>query len=132
MYTESRENEMIATQATAKDVAQAAGISSRTKRYMVCDEYDLPIDRTMSRHLQVLVGLLRSGRLATREYTVVSALLKAINTGRINVFLLRRIREDYTPYQICGLVAKVSAMYDGEPTIGELADFWFNAHADQL
>lgn len=118
----------------AKQIATAARISPRTKHYVMCDELGLADDRYMPRHMQVMAALNRSDRTSIdfRERVVAMALVKSINTGRMNVNLARRVREDYTPYQICALVAKISAAYQGDPTIGDLADFWINAHAEQL
>lgn len=115
------------------DLAQAAGIAPRTKRFVLRDEYGVAYDGTRSEH--VLDALCRSDITPTIDFRtriVALGLRKCYTTGRMNVQLARRVREDCTPYQLCGLVTKISAMFTGEPTIGELADFWINAHADEL
>lgn len=119
----------------AKQIAVAAGIAPRTKRFTLRDENGYAVDPSMARHLQVLCALNRSDvtpGIATRERIIAMALLKAINTGRIDVHLLRRIREQYTPYQLCALVATISDRFQGEPTIGALADTWINRNANSL
>ncbi len=37
----------------------------------------------------------------------------------------------YSPYQVCAMVAKV-VNANGSAQVGELADFWINAHAESL
>lgn len=116
-----------------RDVAKAAGIASRTKRFVLRDQYGVAYDGGRSEH--VLAALCRSDKtpdLDWRTRTIANAVYKSITTGRMNPSLAVRMTADYSPYQVCGVVAKIAQMYDGEPTIGELADFWINAHAEEL
>lgn len=117
----------------AKAVAVAAGIAPRTKTFVLTDEYGFAYDGGRSSH--VLAALARSDKsegLDSRTRLVAMGLHKCYGTGRMNVQLARRIREQYSPYQICALVAKIADLYDGEPTIGELADFWINTNSEKL
>lgn len=115
------------------DIAKAAGIAPRTKRYVLRDEYGWAYDGFRCEH--VLAALQRSDKtpeLESRARVVAMGLYKSFTTGRMDIHLARRVREQYTPYQICALVAKVANSYDGFPTIGDLADSWINSHADEL
>lgn len=120
---------MTATQTIAK----AAGIAPRTKKFVLTDEWDMPHDG--NRNTNVLAALCRSDKtpdLDWRTRTIANAVFKSLTTGRMNSALAVRILADYTPYQVCGVVAKISERFEGEPTIGELADFWINQHAEEL
>ena len=115
------------------DVARAAGIAPRTKRFVLRDEYGFAYEGFRCEH--VLAALQRSDKtpgLEHRARIVAMGLYKSFTTGRMNIHLARRVREQYSPYQLCALVAKIANAYTGEPTIGDLADFWINEHADEL
>lgn len=117
---------------TAKQIAQAAGIAPRTKRFVLRDENGYPYDGYRSSH--VLAALGRSDKspgLPADVHKTAYALWKSLNTARMNLELARRVREDYSPYRLCVLVAQV---YNANPgaSVGELADFWINAHAAEL
>jgi hypothetical protein len=62
---------------------------------------------------------------------VAYAVWKCFTTARMNLDLARRVREDYSPYRVCALVAQI-ANANGNAQIGELADFWINEHAAEL
>lgn len=115
------------------EIAKAAGIAPRTKRFVLCDEYGWAYEGFRCEH--VLAALQRSDKtpaLDFRARVVAMGIYKSFTTGRMDIHLARRIREQYTPYQICALVAKIANAYQGEPTIGDLADFWINRHANEL
>lgn len=118
---------------TTAQIARAAGISPRTKRFVLRDEYGLAYDGGQAAH--VLAALARSDKtpdLDQRTRIVAIAVSKSYNTGRMNSGLAVRMVADYSPYQVCGVVATIAERYQGEPTIGELADFWINRHAEEL
>lgn len=118
---------------TAKQVAHSAGIAPRTTQFVLRDEYGFAYDGSRTEH--VLAALQRSDKtpgLDSRTRMVAMGLWKCYVTGRMNVDLARRVREQYTPYQLCNLVARIANDYQGEPTIAMLADFWINQHADEL
>lgn len=129
---------MMKTIETASQIAKAVGIAPRTKRYRALNTngYPLLMVGEAERWEEVFYAI-RAARtdrqtVSMRTFIVVCALTKAMHTCRMNVHLARRIREQYTPYQLCMLVAKISAKFEGQPSIGELADEWINKHADQL
>lgn len=114
---------------TTAQIAKTVGIAPRTARYILRDEYGFAYDGGRTDHVLAALG---RANLPQREKLVALGLQKCYATGRMNVHLARRVRETYTPYQICGLVTKIAAQFPGEPTIGALADTWINQHADQL
>ncbi|QYN17518.1 hypothetical protein [Amycolatopsis sp. DSM 110486] len=118
---------------TAATVANAAGIAPRTKHYVLRDEYGIAYDGNRSTH--VLAALQRSDRTPDLDHAVRIAamgLYKAFTTGRMNIHLARRVREQYSPYQLCALVARIANEAGPDATIGYLADHWINQHADNL
>lgn len=117
---------------TAKQLAQAAGIAPATKHFVLRDELGLPYDGFRSGH--VLAALARSDKspgLPADVHTVAYAIWKCFTTARMNLDLARRVREDYSPYRLCALIAQVYNA-NGAAQVGELADFWINAHATEL
>lgn len=118
----------------AKDIAAAAGISPRTKNFVLRDEYGFPYDGGRADH--VLTALQRTDlvQLDRRTFTVACALRKCYATGRMNVELARRVREQKTPYQLCAMVAKIAELWEGDESqgVGDLADILINRWADQL
>lgn len=122
---------------TTQTIAQAAGIAPRTKRFTAVDQHGDPVfmmgEAERWEHVVSAIRLARTERklLDTRTYTVACAVWKWMSTGRANPTVAMRVRA-LTPYQVCGLVAKISDTFPGEPTVGELADFWINEHAEEL
>lgn len=120
------------------EIAKVVGITPRTKRFESVDGDGLPVfypdEAERWEHVLSAVRLARTERqdVSMRVYIIAVALHKSATTGRMNFGLLRRLREQYTPYQICALIARIANIYQGEPTIGDLADFWLNRHADEL
>ena len=118
---------------TTAQIAKAAGISPRTKKFVLRDEWGLPYDGERVDH--VIAALSRNDKapgLPSHVYTAAYALWKCYRTGRMSDYaLLRRVREQYTPYQLCALVAKIHNAAP-EAQIGELADDWINANAATL
>lgn len=126
-------NTTTVAQVKASDIARAAHISPRTKRFVLRDEYGYAYDGTRTEH--VLAAFQRSDHtpdIDSRTRTVALGLWKCYITGRMNVELARRVREQYTPHQLCALLARIANEYQGEPTIGMLADTWVNQHATEL
>lgn len=126
---------------TPSQIAKAAGISPATRHFVLRDEYGLPYDGSRSAHVLAALqrddlapGLDDAARIAAR------GLYKSYSTGRMNVHLALRIREQLTPYQLCALVAHVAAtagvdaddVWPCGVTVGYLADYWINKHADEL
>src|SRR5690349_1634361 len=114
MYTETTEDEMSAT----TEIAKAAGITPRTKRFVLRDEYGSTYSGSRSEH--VLTALQRTDlvQLDHRTFTVACALRKCYVTGRMNVDLARRVREEKTPYQLCAMVAKIAELWEGDESQG--------------
>lgn len=118
---------------TAKQVAKAAGIGTRTRKFVLRDEYGLAYDGFRCEH--ILAALQRSDKtpdLDRAARIAAMGLYKSFTTGRMNVHLARRVREQYTPYQLCALVAKVANGAGENATIGYLADDWINEHHAEL
>lgn len=115
---------------TAKQIATAAGIGSRTKNFKLTDEYGIAYDGR--RYELVLSALSRSDKtpnLDARIHTVAYALLKSMKSGRMNPTSMFRLAA-YTPYQLCALVARI-ANECPETTIGGICDEWlFHHHAE--
>ena len=123
-----------------KELAAVVGISPRTKRFEALDRdgFTVFVDGAEFgaerwEHVLAAVRFARTEYMAIsmRLYIVAVALNKCIQTGRMNCTLRSRVT-GYSPYQLVALVTKISDMFEGEPTIGELADFWINAHAGEL
>lgn len=115
----------------AADVARAAGIAPRTKRYVLRDEYGFAYDG--GRYEHVLSALMRSDKtdgLSFKVRTVAMALHKSISSARMNPTSSLRIQA-YTPYQLCALVARI-ANECPETTIGGICDGWIAANHNSL
>lgn len=121
-----------ATKITARQIAQAAGIAPRTTRFVLRDEFGIAYDGPRSSHVLAAIGRSdKTPKLPGGVHKTAYAIWKCFSTARMNLELARRVREDYSPYQLCVLVAQV---YNANPdaSIGELADFWINSHATEL
>jgi hypothetical protein len=117
------------------EVAKAAGIAPRTKRYVARDAQGYVLNSYAPPHEQVFAVLGRydiTPSIDDRVRVAVLALEKSINTGRMNVHLAGRVRGQYTPYQLCALVSRVASESGEAATIGYLADQWINEHAADL
>ncbi len=116
---------------TAKAVARAVGITPATRRFVLRDEYGLPYDGRQ--YDLVLAALSRPDRTPTldaRLHTVAYALRKSMTSGRMPAASENRIAE-YSPYQLCALVARV-ANDCLETTVGGICDGWIAAHHVEL
>lgn len=122
---------------TTQDIAKAVGIAPRTKRFEAIGMDGLPVfmvgEAERWEHVISAIRLARTERkmLDMRTYIVALAVAKWINTGRANPTAAMKVRAR-SPYQVCALVARISELFKGDPTIGELADFWINEHAEEL
>lgn len=122
---------------TVREVAGAAGVGPRSKRVTAGDlEVTAGLNR-MPRTAAVLAVLGRTdlnrllpGPRQRRCALVAPALGKALDTGRLDPVAAARIRE-YTPYQVCRLVARI-ARESPETTVGGLCDDWICRHRDRL
>lgn len=117
---------------TAHQIARAAGIGPRTKKFALCDEYGHVIHGKRSAH--VLAAVSRSDKtpeLSADVHRIAYAIHKCFSTGRMDLMLAKRVREDYSPYRVCALVAQV-VNADPDANIGQIADYWINAHAEEL
>lgn len=118
---------------TAKQIAKAAGISPNTKRFVLTDEYGFAYDGSRNEH--VLAALQRSDKtpdLPQDARIVAMGIYKSLTTARMNVMLANRVREDYSPYRLCQMVAQVANKVGPNPSIGLIADTWLNEHKDEL
>jgi hypothetical protein len=116
---------------TASQIARAIKVAPRTKRFELRDEYGCRYEGRQA-HL-VLAALGRSDRsegLSTETRTVAYALWKSMTTCRMNATVANRICE-MTPYQVCGIVAKVAAECP-ETTTGGICDGWLPKHQHEL
>lgn len=119
------------TTVTARELAVAIGVSPRTKRFVLRDEYGLAYDGRRA-HL-VLAALARSDKspgLSAGLHTVAYALHKSITTARMNPTVAMRLCE-LSPYGICALVARV-ARECPETTTGGICDTWLPRHQHEL
>lgn len=122
---------------TARQIASTVGIAPRTKRFEAVGADGLPVFMTGEaerwEHVISAIRLARTERreLDTRTYTIACAIWKWINTGRANPTAAMKVRAR-SPYQVCALVARISELFEGDVTVGELADFWINEHAEEL
>ncbi|MET8864687.1 hypothetical protein ABZW11_17255 [Nonomuraea sp. NPDC004580] len=120
---------------TAREIAKAIRVGTRTRRYVMQDregweilgQYDTP------RYARVLNSLMRPdcSEVTFRIRIVAMALYKSISTGRINAVCSNLIKERYTPYQLCALVARIAAECD-ETTIGGICDVWLSDNISRL
>jgi len=116
---------------TARQIAKAARIGSRTKTFKLTDEYGFAFEGRRYEH--VLAALSRSDKtpdLDARIHIVAYALLKSMKSGRMNAVSMMRLAA-YTPYQLCALVARI-ANECPETTIGGICDEWLFAHHAEL
>lgn len=125
---------------TAKQVAQAAGIAPRTKQFTLRDEYGDPrcdadgfrFEGCRTEH--VLLAIAFANNVDGSVDIAARAIYKSFTTGRMRIDLVRHFREDLTPYQICAAVAKVVNEYGTynlhTRSVGAVADYWLNEHAD--
>lgn len=109
---------------TAREIAKAIGVGTRTRRFVLRDEYGFAIRDTGRHYAGVLAALARSDMsdLPTRIHTVACALRKCMVSGRMAAESENRIA-DYSPYQMCALVARI-ARECPETTIGGICDEW--------
>ncbi len=121
---------------TTAQIAKAAGIAPRTKRFVIRDEYGFAYDGSCTDH--VLDALCRDDLtpgLDQATYIAARALRKCYATGRMNVELASRVRER-SPYQLCKMVAHiVNGVGEDElirHSVGQVADFWINEHRDEF
>lgn len=116
---------------TAREIAAAIKVGTRTRRYVLRDEYGIEIreGRHYSR-LLLAIGLGGRADVTTRIHTVAYALRKCMVSGRMNPISENRIA-DYTPYQMCRLVARIAAECP-ETTIGGICDGWLIANHSSL
>jgi hypothetical protein len=127
----------MATTVKTQDIAKAVCIAPRTKRFEAIGVDGLPVfmigEAERWEHVISAIRLARTERreLDMRTYIVALAITKWINTGRANPTAATKVRAR-SPYQVCALVARISELFEGEPTVGELADFWINEHAEEL
>ena len=130
---------MTATQTTitAREIAAVVGIAPRTKRFEAIGNDGLPVfligEAERWEHVISAIRLARTERQALdmRTYIIACAVSKWINTARANPTAAMKVRAK-TPYQVCAMVARISELFEGDVTIGELADFWLNEHAEEL
>lgn len=115
---------------TARQIAKALGVGTRTRHYAMRDLEGYGISGTigLDSFTAVLSALSRSdcfacdSDMATRVHTVAYALLKCISTGRMICGTSLRVQA-YSPYRLCALVARIARECD-ETTIGGICDGW--------
>ena len=116
---------------TAREVARAVKIAPGTKRFVLRDEYGSAYDG--GRTEMVLAALSRSDRsegLSMEVRGVAYALWKSITTCRMNPTVAMGMRT-MSPYQVCGIVARV-ANECPETTTGGICDGWLPVHQHEL
>lgn len=115
---------------TAREIANAAGIAPRTKRFVLTDEYGFACEG--SRSELVLAALARSDKtdLPAEVHTAAYALRKYVNTGRSPADFAMRVMSA-TPYQVCAMVATIVRDCP-ETTIGGICDDWLPANRAAL
>jgi hypothetical protein len=122
-----------AARITAAQIAQAAQIAPRTTTFVLRDHDGAAYPGNRAEH--VLAALQRGDRtpdLPAGARTAALGLYKCFTTGRMDVQLARRVREQYSPYQLCALVARIATDTGPAATTGYLADDWINQHATDL
>ncbi|MEU4575966.1 hypothetical protein [Nonomuraea sp. NPDC023979] len=118
---------------TAREIAKAIRVGTRTRKFVLRDEYGLPIRTGARRYTDVLAALSNSDispDLTFRMRTVAYALRKCMVSGRMDARSENRIA-DYSPYQLCALVARI-ARECPETTIGGICDVWLLDHHASL
>ncbi|MEA5366083.1 hypothetical protein VA596_41605 [Amycolatopsis sp., V23-08] len=111
-------------------IARSAGIGPRTKRFQVTDEYGFT-GGTRTQNVLDALGRSDLSEMDDRTRVIAQAIRKAYASCRISPALARHLRE-LRPYQVVKFVTTVAERYQGEPTIGHIADDWLNAHAAEL
>ena len=122
--------------ATTAQIAKAAGIAPRTKRFVLRDEYGIAYDGSRTEH--VLSAVARhdlTPNLDQATHIAARAAVKAITTGRMNPTLANRMQQ-FTPYQVCKVVAYIVGTYGAQKlitdSVGPVADYWLNEHSDEI
>lgn len=117
---------------TAVQIARMIHVTPRTTKFVLRDEYGFTYSGGRTEHvLAALQNPDRTPELDQRTRICAIGLGKCFITGRMNFEMTTRVLEA-TPYQICALLARIAALYQGFPTIGDLADTWINAHREEL
>lgn len=121
---------------TTSQIAKAAGIAPRTKRFVLRDEYGLAYEGGRADH--VLAALQRDDLtpgLDHATYIAARALYKCYTTGRMNTLLAADVRQR-SPYQLCKMVTHIVKGVGEQEllthNIGQVADFWINEHRDEF
>jgi hypothetical protein len=112
-------------------IASAIKVAPRTRRFVLRDEDGFAYDGRRA-HL-VLAALSRSDKspaLTAEIHTVAYALYKSMTTARMSATVAMRICE-LSPYQVCGIVAKVASECP-ETTTGGICDDWLPKHQHEL
>lgn len=110
---------------SATKIASAAKIYPSTKKVVIRDRLGDVISGQGMRYADVLALISRNDLTAgldSRTYTVAYALRKCMISGRMDPVSELRIAQ-YTPHQICKLVARISRECP-ETTIGGICDDW--------
>ncbi len=117
----------------ATKIAKAAKIYPNTRKVVIRDRLGDVVSGQGPRYADVLALISRNDLtpgLDSRTYTVAYALRKCMISGRMNPLSELRIAE-YTPYEICKLVARISRECP-ETTIGAICDDWLPANHRSL
>lgn len=118
---------------TAKTIAAAAKIGTRTKKVQIRDEDGFVISGDARRYDTTLAIIARADLtpdLDSRTHTVAYALRKCMVSGRMSAVSENRIAT-YSPYQICKLVARIVSECP-ETTVGGICDGWLLANHNSL
>jgi hypothetical protein len=115
---------------TTRQIAQAIKVTPATRKFELRDEDGLCYDGFRTE--LVLAALSRSDKsdLPGEIHTIAYAIRKSLVTARMDPVAASRIRA-LTPYQVCGIVAKVAAECD-ETTVGGICDGWLPKHQHEL
>lgn len=110
---------------SATKIAAAAKIHPGTKKVVIRDRFGDVVSGQGPRYADVLALISRNDLTAgldSRTYTVAYALRKCMISGRMEAVSELRIAQ-YTPHQICKLVARISRECP-ETTLGGICDDW--------
>jgi hypothetical protein len=111
---------------TAREIAKAIRVGTRTRRFVFRDQYGIDMRTGMRQYADVLAAIVRTDLhghdVPERITTVAYALRKCMVSGRMDARSENRIA-DYSPYQLCALVARI-ARECPETTIGGICDVW--------
>ncbi|MEU7631673.1 hypothetical protein AB0C34_17045 [Nocardia sp. NPDC049220] len=121
---------------TAAQIAKAARIAPRTKRFVLRDEYGFAYDGNRTEHVLAAIGSVHhTPDLDQATHIAARALYKCFTTGRMNIQLASDVRQR-SPYQLCKMIAHIVNGVGADAllaySVGPVADYWINEHRDEF